>query len=88
MYKAMVQPVTTYCSTAFSSMSETNRKQFERLEKRAAKTIFGARYQQKDRIFRSFANMQNIQCANFVFRCLNKTAPDAFHGHFDKVDYQ
>ena len=27
-------------------MSETNRRKFERLEKRAAKIIFGARYQQ------------------------------------------
>ena len=36
LYKAMVQPVMTYCSTAFLSMSETNRRKFERLEKRAA----------------------------------------------------
>ena len=28
LYKAMVQPVTTYCSAAFLSMSETNRKKF------------------------------------------------------------
>ena len=39
-------------------------------------------------MFRSFANMQNIQCADFVFRCLNKTAPDVFHDHFEKVDHQ
>eukprot|EP00794_Sanderia_malayensis_P005836 gene5836-6533_t len=55
--KTMVQPVTTYCSTAFLSMSETNRKKFERLEKGAAKIIFGVSYQQEDRISRSFANM-------------------------------
>ena len=66
-------------------MSDTNRKKFERLEKRATKIIFGAHYQ---RIFRSFANMQNSQCADFVFRCLNKTAPDVFHDHFEKVDHQ
>ncbi len=83
----MVQPVTTYCSTAFLSMSETNRKKLERLETRATKIIFGARHQQH-RMFRSFANMQNIQCADFVFRCLNKTAPDVFHEHFQKVDHQ
>ena len=87
LYKAMVQPVTTYCSTAFLSMSETNRKKLERLETRATKIIFGARHQQH-RMFRSFANMQNIQCADFVFRCLNKTAPDVFHEHFQKVDHQ
>ena len=74
--------------STFLSMSETNRKKFERLEKRAAKIIFGASYQQEDHVFRSFANMQNIQCANFVFRCLNKTAPDVFHDHFEKVDHQ
>ena len=39
-------------------------------------------------MFRSFANMQNIQCADFVFRCLNNTAPDVFHDHFEKVDHQ
>ena len=87
LYKTMVQPVTTYCSTAFLSMSETNRKKLERLETRATKIIFGARHQQH-RMFRSFANMQNIQCADFVFRCLNKTAPDVFHEHFQKVDHQ
>ena len=88
LYKAMVQPVMTYCSTTFLSVSETNGKKFERLEKRAAKIILGARYQQQDRVFRSFANMQNIQCADFVFRCLNKTAPDVFHDHFEKIDHQ
>ena len=69
-------------------MSETNRKKFELLEKRAAKIIFGASYQKEDPVFRSFANMQNIQCAELVFRCLNKTAPDIFHDHFEKVDHQ
>ena len=69
-------------------MSETNRKKFERLEKRTVKIIFGARYQQEDRMFRSFANTQNMQCADFVFRCLNKTAPGVFHNHFKKVENQ
>ena len=69
-------------------MSKKNGKKVERLEKRAAKIIFGAHYQQEDRVFRSLANMQNIQCADFVFRCLNKTAPDVFHDHFEKVDHQ
>ena len=87
LYKAMVQPVTTYCSTAFLFMSETNRNKFERLEKRAAKIIFGAHHQQ-DHMFRSFVNTQNMQCADFVFRCLNRTAPDVFYGHFEKVGHQ
>ena len=39
-------------------------------------------------MYHSFANMQNMQCADFVFRCLNKTAPDVFNDHFEKVDYQ
>ena len=88
LYKAMVQPVMTYCSTAFSSISETNRKKFERLEKRAAKITFGEGYQRGYRMFCSFGDMQNMQCAKFVFRCLNKTAPDVFHDHFEKVDHQ
>ena len=66
---------------------ETNRKKFERLEKRAAKIIFGAHHQQ-DHMFRSFVNTQNMQCADFVFRCLNRTAPDVFYGHFEKVGHQ
>ena len=40
LYKAMVQSAMTNCSTAFLFMSETNRKKFERLEKRAAKINF------------------------------------------------
>ena len=70
------------------SMSETNRKKFEWLEKKAAKIIFGASYQQEEHVVRLFVNMQNIQCADFVFRCLNKTAPDVFHDDFEKVDHQ
>ncbi len=88
LYKAMVQPITTYYSSAFLSMSETNRKRFEWLEKRAAKIIFGGRNWQEDRMFPSFANMQNMQCADFLFRCLNKTAPDVFHDQFEKVGHQ
>ena len=84
----MIQPVMTFCSTAFLSISETNVRKFERLEKRAAKIIFGARYQQADSMYCSFKNMQNMQCADFVFRCLNKTAPEVFHDHFEKVDNQ
>ena len=29
-----------------------------------------------------------MQCADFVFSCLNKTAPGAFHDHFEKVGHQ
>ena len=32
--------------------------------------------------------MQNIQCADFVLRCLNKTAPDVFHDHIENLDHQ
>ena len=39
-------------------------------------------------VFNMVFNMQNIQCADFVFRCLNKTAPDVFHDHFEKVGHQ
>ena len=39
-------------------------------------------------MFCSFRDMQNMQCAKFVFRCLNKTAPDVFHDHFEKVNHQ
>ena len=45
-------------------------------------------YQQADSMYCSFKNMQNMQCADFVFRCLNKTAPEVFHDHFEKVDNQ
>ena len=36
----------------------------------------------------SYANIQNMQCADFVFRCLNKTAPEVFHNLIKKVDHQ
>ncbi len=34
-------------------------------------------------------NMQYIECADFVIRCLNKHTPtDVFHDHFEKLDHQ
>ena len=69
------------------SILGTNVKKFEQLEIRAAKIINGAHYQQEDSMYRSFANMQHMQCADFVFRSLNKTAPEVFHDHFEKVDH-
>ena len=68
-------------------MLETNSKKFERLENRAEKIISGTHYQQGDQLFRSFANLKNMQCAGFVFKCLNKTAPDVFYNLFEKVNH-
>ena len=61
-YKAMVQPVTTYCSIAFTTLSETNEIRFKKIEKRALKIIFGTQHKNY-RIWRSFASMRSIQCA-------------------------
>ncbi len=36
LYKAMVQPVTTYCSTAFLFISETNRKKLEKAREKGS----------------------------------------------------
>ena len=44
LYKAMGQPVMTYCSTAFSTLSETNETRFNKIEKRALKIGFGAQH--------------------------------------------
>ena len=87
LYKAMVQPVMTYCSIALLFMSETNRKTFDKLEKRASKIIIGE-YHQEGHMFRSHTNKQNIQCVDFILRCLNKTAPEVFHNYFEKVERQ
>ena len=65
LYKAMVQPVMTYCSATFLSVSETNGKKFERLEKRAARIILGARNQQQDRVFRSFPKYAEYSVCRF-----------------------
>ena len=35
LYKAMVQPVMTYCSIAFATLSETSETKFRKIEKRA-----------------------------------------------------
>ena len=86
--KAMVQPVMTYCRIVFLSISGTNVEKFEQLEKRAAKNILGARYQQEGSTYRSFANKQHMQCSDFVFRCLPKTTSDVFHDHFEKVHHK
>ena len=40
---------------------------------------------QEDRMFRSFVNIQNTQCADSVFRCLTKTAPEVFHNVSKKI---
>ena len=53
-------------------------KKFKRLEN--TKIIRGAHCIQRDRMFRSFAKRtQNMQCADVVFRCLDKTATNVFH---------
>ena len=41
VYKAMVQPVLTYCSIAFISLSETNETRLRKIKKTAQKIIFG-----------------------------------------------
>ena len=69
-------------------MSEINRKTFERLENRTAKIICGAYCIQGDCILRLFANMQKMQCAGFMSRCWNTTAPEVFHKLFKKVDHR
>ena len=86
LYKAMVQPVMTYCSIAFATLSETNETRFRKIEKRALKIIFGAQHKMH-RVWRSFASMRSIQCADFVFKCLNGTAPEVFHNYFMKLEH-
>ena len=44
LYKAMVQPVMTYCSIVFATLSETNETRFRKIEKRALKSIFGEQH--------------------------------------------
>lgn len=89
LYEAMGQPVMTYCSAVLLFMPEKNRQQFELLEKRAEKIIFGVCYQQSGHIFRSFANsIQKMQCADFVVKCcLRKIGPCVFHDYFERVDH-
>ena len=31
--------------------------------------------------------MRSIQCADFVFKCLNGTAPEVFHNYFMKLEH-
>ena len=38
-------------------------------------------------MFHSFANIQKMQCADFVFKCLNKTATYVSHAYFEKINH-
>ncbi len=86
LYKAMVQPVMTYCSIAFLTLSETNETRFKKIEERALKIIFGAKHK-KHRAWRSFVSMRSIQCVDLIFKWLNGTAPDVFHNYFMKLEH-
>ena len=41
----------------------------------------------KHRVWRSFASIRSIQCADFVLKCLNGTAPEVFHNYFMKLEH-
>ena len=51
-------------------------------------TVSGTSYQKGDRLFHSFANVQNMQFADFLFKCLNKAAPNVLLNLFEKVDHK
>ena len=42
---------------------------------------------QKHRVWRSVASIRSIQCADFVIKCLNGTAPEVFHNYFMKLEH-
>ena len=71
---------------SFTTLSETNETRFRKIEKRALKIIFGAQHKMH-RVWRSFASMRSIQCADFIFKCLNGTAPEVFHNYFMKLEH-
>ena len=87
VYKAMVQPVLTYCSIAFISLSETNATRLRKIEKTAQKIIFGSQQQSNYHGWRSVPSMRSIQCALFVFECLNGTGPSVFNNYFRILDH-
>eukprot|EP00795_Rhopilema_esculentum_P014071 gene14071-5057_t len=86
LYKAMVQKVINYCSIVFSAWSGTNKSRFKKTEKKALKIFLGEQHN-NHRAWRSFASMRSIQCADFVFKCLNGTAPDVFPNYFTKLKH-
>ena len=87
IYKAMVQPVLTYCSIAFTSLSEANETRLRKIEKTAHTIIFGLQKQSNYQGWRSFPSMRSIQSALFVFECLNGTSPSVFNNYFKKLDH-
>ena len=78
----MVQPVLTYCSIAFISLSETNETRLRKIENTAYKIIFGPQQQNNYRGWGSVPSMRSIQCALFVFECINGTGPSVFNTYF------
>ena len=87
VYKAMVQPVLTYCSIAFISLSETNATRLRKIEKTAQKIIFWSQQQSNYHGWRSVPFMRSIQIALFVIECLSGTGQSFFNNYFRRLDH-
>ena len=66
--------------------SPDNEVRFKNIEKRALKIIFRAQHK-KHCVWRSFTSMGSLQCADFVFKCINGTAPEVFHNYFMTLEH-
>ena len=82
IYKAMIQPVFTYCGTTLGLCRSRSRKsQIESIERRSQKVI-GGNYQ-----VQTVESLIKRQPCQLVFVCLLETVCIRFKGYFTKIEH-
>ena len=81
IYKAMIQPVFTYCGTLGHCWSRSLKSRIESIERRSQKVI-GGNYQ-----VRTVESLMKRRSCQLVFDCLQDNVWTPFNGHFTKIEH-
>ena len=81
IYKAMMQPVFTYCGTLGPSWSRSRKSRIESIERRSQKVI-GGNYQ-----VQTVESLIKRQSCQLVFDCLQDNVSTPFKGYFTKIEH-
>ena len=81
IYKAMIQPVFTYCGTLGLCWSRSRKSRIESIERRSQKVI-GGNYQ-----VQTVESLIKRQSCQLVFDCLQDNVCTPFKGYFTKIEH-
>ena len=81
IYKAMIQPVFTYCGTLGLCWSRSRKSRIESIERRSQKVIGG-----NDQV-QTVESLIKRQSCQLVFDCLQDNVCTPFKGYFTKIEH-